>query len=86
MEVNKLDGYSFKRAVIVWNCIGIADLIMAVTLGLITASEFGISTMTTFPWILIPTLGVPLALVLHGITLYRLRNTESQFRQQVTAS
>ena len=79
-------GYSSKRAVIVWNIIGIGDLIMAVTLGLITASEFGISTMITFPWILIPTLGVPLALVLHGITLYRLRNTESQFRQQVTAS
>lgn len=79
-------GYSSKRAGIVWNIVGIADLILAVTLGLITASEFGISTMTAFPWVLVPTVGVPLALVLHGITLYRLRNTESQFQQQMAAS
>ena len=70
-------GHSWsKYALIVWSVLGIADLVMAVSLGTITASEYGISTMTTFPWILIPSLGVPLALALHGITLYRLRNTE----------
>jgi putative flippase GtrA len=61
-----------KNAVVVWTVLGIADLIMAVSLGTITS----ISTMSTFPWVLIPTVGVPLALMLHGITLYRLRHTE----------
>jgi hypothetical protein len=61
-----------KYAVIVWTVLGIADLMMAVSLGIITS----ISTMSTFPWVLIPTVGVPLALILHGITLYRLRHTE----------
>jgi hypothetical protein len=70
-------GFSWsKYALVVWSVLGIADLVNAVSLGLITASEFGISTMTTFPWILVPTVGVPLALILHGITLYRLRKTE----------
>src|ERR671919_2955532 len=68
-------GYSWsKYAVVVWSVLGIADLINAVTLGVITNPDFSTSTMSTFPWILVPTVGVPLALALHGITLYRLRN------------
>jgi len=67
-------GYSWaKYAVVVWSVLGIADLVNAVTLGVITNPDFNTSTIATFPWILIPTVGVPLALVLHGITLYRLR-------------
>src|SRR5688572_15055619 len=62
-----------KYAVVVWSVLGIADLINAVSLGLIINSDFSTSTMATFPWILVPTVGVPLALALHGITLYRLR-------------
>lgn len=65
-----------KYALVVWSVLGIADLVNAVSLGLITASAFRGSTMTTFPWVLVPTVGVPLALILHGITLYRLRYTE----------
>jgi hypothetical protein len=65
-----------KYALVVWNVLGIVDLVMAVSLGLITSPGFGISTMSTFPWILVPTLGVPLALIIHGITLYRLRNIQ----------
>src|ERR687887_881233 len=69
-------GYGWsKYALVVWNVLGIADLVNAVSLGLITSPEFGISTMTTFPWILVPTIGVPLALLLHGTILYRLRKT-----------
>lgn len=64
-----------KYALVVWSVLGIADLVNAVSLGLITASAFPGSTMTTFPWVLVPTVGVPLALILHGITLYRLRYT-----------
>jgi hypothetical protein len=75
-------GYSWsKYAVVIWSVLGITDLVYAVSLGLITASEFGISTMTTFPWVLVPTVGVPFALMLHGITLYRLRNPEFPSRQ-----
>ena len=75
-------GYSSsKNALVVWSILGIADLVMAVSLGRITASEFGISTMTTFPWVLVPSLGVPLGLVLHGVTLYRLRNAEFPTRR-----
>src|SRR5918912_2223552 len=67
-------GYSWsKYAIVVWSVLGIADLVNAVTLGLITNPDFGTSTMTTFPWILVPTVGVPLGLALHITTLYRLR-------------
>jgi hypothetical protein len=69
-----------KYALVVWTVLGIADLVMAVSLGMITLSEF--DTMSTFPWVLIPTVGVPLALTLHGITLYRLRQTEFPTEEQ----
>jgi hypothetical protein len=68
-------GYSWsKHAVVVWSVLGIADLVNAVTLGVITNPDFRTSTMATFPWILVPTVAVPTALALHGIVLYRLRN------------
>lgn len=68
-------GYSWsKYAVVVWSVLGIADLVNAVSIGLIINPDFSTSTVATFPWILIPTVAVPIALVLHGITLYRLRN------------
>jgi hypothetical protein len=67
-------GYSWsKYALVVWSVLGIADLVNAVTLGVITNPDFSTSTMATFPWILVPTVAVPTALVLHGITLYGLR-------------
>ncbi len=53
-------GYSWsKYAILVWTVLGIADLINAVSLGLITNDDFKTPTMSTFPWILIPTVGVP---------------------------
>src|SRR5919202_2498747 len=67
-------GYSWsKYAVVVWSVLGIADLVNAVSLGTITSAGFTNPTMTTLPWILVPTVGVPLALALHAIVLYRLR-------------
>ena len=67
-------GYSWsKYALIVWSVLGIADLVNAITLGRITSPDFSNSTMATFPWVLVPTVGVPLGLALHGVTLYRLR-------------
>ena len=68
-------GYSWsKYALVVWSVLGIADLVNAVTLGVITNPDFRTSTMATFPWILVPTVAVPTALALHVIVLYRLRN------------
>jgi len=68
-------GFSWsKYALVVWSVLGIADLVNAVSLGLIT-SEFSSSAMTTPLSILVPTVVTPpLALTLYGITLYRLRN------------
>lgn len=66
-------GYSWSKYVItVWSVLGIADLVMAVSLGAIIF-ESGSSTMATFPWVLIPAAAVPATLALHVITLYRLR-------------
>src|ERR671918_1765272 len=68
-------GYSWsKYAIVVWSVLGIADLVNAITLGVITNPDFRTSTMATFPSILVPTVAVPTALALHGIVLYRLRN------------
>ena len=68
-------GYSWsKYAVVVWSVLGIADLVNAITLGVITNPDFRTSTMATFPWILVPTVAVPTAIALHGIVLYRLKN------------
>ncbi len=48
-------GYSWsKYAVVVWSILGIADLANAITLGLITNTDFGSPLVTTFPWILVP--------------------------------
>ena len=78
-------GYSWaKYAVVVWSVLGIADLVNAVTLGVITNPDFSTSTIATFPWILIPTVGVPLALTLHGVALYRLRKYVSTQAHSIT--
>lgn len=70
-----LKGHSWsKYAVVVWSVLGITDLVYAITLGLMTNPEFGVSTMTILPWVLVPTVPVPAAITLHVITLYRLRN------------
>jgi hypothetical protein len=68
-------GYSWsKYAVVVWSVLGIAELVNAMTLGAIINPDFSTSTFATFPWILFPTVAVPLGLALHGVILYRLRN------------
>ena len=68
-------GYSWsKYAVVVWSVLGIADLVNALTLGQITSAGPSISTVLNFPLILFPTMPVLAALVLHLITLYRLRH------------
>lgn len=63
-----------KRIVVVWSLFGIADLIDAIVLGLTTYQDFATSIMKTLPWVLYPTVAVPIALTFHGIILYRRRH------------
>ena len=74
----------------VWNVLGLLDLVMAVSLGILTSrSSLGILAGTTtsaavvaFPLSLIPTFLVPVDLILHLITLSRVRRLWGQGRQQ----
>ena len=75
-------GTSSGRVVfLIWNVLGMLDLIVAVGLGILAARiSFGplagtgsASVMTVFPMSLIPTFLVPLSFILHLIGLYQLR-------------
>ena len=74
----------------VWNVLGLLDLVMAVSLGILTSrSSLGILAGTTtsavvvaFPLSLIPTFLVPVDLILHLITLSRVRRLWGQGGQQ----
>jgi hypothetical protein len=70
-----------RSAVYAWCLFGIADLIAAITLGAMTspgrphllAFEAPNLLITSYPLVMTPTFAVPLALMLHGIVLWRLR-------------
>ena len=71
-----------KQIFVLWNVLGILDLVMAVTLGILaSASPLGIlageittQVMGTFPLSLIPTFFVPLLIIFHLIVLGRIWN------------
>ena len=74
----------YKRsclAVLAWNVTGIADLVLAVTLGFLSspgifqvlAIENPNVMITAFPLVLVPTFAVPLSIVLHLASLRILR-------------
>ncbi len=63
----------------IWNIAGIADLVLAVTLGFLTSPSpfqrlaFSLpNELTAFPLVLVPTFAVPLAILLHLVSLWRL--------------
>ena len=75
-------GTSSGRVVfLIWNVLGMLDLIVAVSLGILASGiSFGLlastgsaSVMTVFPMSLIPTFLVPLSFILHLIGLNQLR-------------
>ena len=70
-------GHSWaRRGSIIWNSIGMADLVAAIYLG-VTTSQFSAdtsATMTTWPWIIIPTVGVPSLLTIHFVIFWLLRS------------
>jgi hypothetical protein len=70
-------GHSWaRRGSIIWNSIGMADLVAAIYLG-VTTSQFSAATsatMTTWPWIIIPTVGVSSLLTIHFVIFWLLRS------------
>src|SRR6266849_1628750 len=83
----KVDGA--RRAVYAWCLFGIADLVVAITMGAMTspgrahlfAFEAPNLLISSYPLVMVPTFAVPLALMLHGLVLWRLgRETASTGR------
>jgi len=76
----QLDTPGGSRRAITWNLFGIADLIVAVGLGIMTnpgPTQVFYTTptsemVTRFPLALVPTFLVPLAFILHVISLWQL--------------
>lgn len=82
-----------ERSAYAWSLFGIADLVIAVTMGALTSPglphllAFDTPNMliTAYPLVMVPTFAVPLALILHGLVLWRLRQQVSA-RQQLVAA
>ena len=81
------------RAVYAWCLFGIADLVVAIMMGAMTspgrphllAFEAPNLLITSYPLVMIPTVAVPLALMLHGVVLWRLRR-ETASRGRLAAA
>jgi hypothetical protein len=75
----KADGA--RRAAYAWCLFGIADLVVALTMGGMTspgrvhllALDAPNLLISSYPLVMVPTFAVPLALMLHGLVLWRLR-------------
>jgi hypothetical protein len=69
------------RATYAWSLFGIADLVVALTMGAMTSPgrahllAFAAPNLlvSSYPLVMVPTFAVPLALMLHGLVLWRLR-------------
>lgn len=72
-----------RRLAVLWNFAGIADLVFAVTLGVLSAPgpfhrlALGMpnAAISSFPFVLIPTVLVPLSILLHVFSLRSLKTT-----------
>jgi hypothetical protein len=70
-----------RRATYAWSLFGIGDLIVALAMGAMTspgrphllAFDAPNLLITSYPLVMVPTFAVPLALMLHGLVLWRLR-------------
>jgi hypothetical protein len=88
LAVTVARGTSERRAWLrAWNSLGALDLIVAVSLGLVSApgTPFRVFTegpgtlaMTTLPWIMVPAMLVPLYLLIHLTIAAKLRSWESR--------
>jgi hypothetical protein len=74
-----------RALALIWNTIGIADLVNAVALGALSApgplqvfaGPPSSALMTTLPWLLIPGFLVPCLMFVHVVIFYRLAKTEA---------
>jgi hypothetical protein len=81
------------RAAYGWCLFGIADLVVAVTMGAMTspgrAHLFAFDApnllISSHPLVMVPTFAVPLALMLHGLVLWRLRREAGSTAQLAAA-
>ena len=73
----KLANFNRRRSFILWQILGIVDLVTAVTVGTtarwISPNEVGTALMTVLPLSLIPTFAVPLLMMLHVICIAQAR-------------
>jgi hypothetical protein len=71
-----------RKSFILWQLLGIADLVTAVTMGttarLIEPHGIATSPMTVLPLSLIPTFAVPLLFILHIICIAQARHWHEQ--------
>ncbi|HUJ95159.1 MAG TPA: hypothetical protein VLW84_07850 [Terriglobales bacterium] len=81
----KLANPNHRTSFIVWQLLGMTDLVLAISLGalsrfIVTESASAISTapMSVLPLSLIPTFGVPLLLILHIISIAQARRWPAQ--------
>ncbi len=83
-----------RRAAYVWCLFGIADLVVALTMGALTspgrphlfAFDAPNLLISSYPLVMIPTFAVPLALMLHGIVLWRLRREMASTGDRLAAA
>ena len=76
------------RAAYVWCLFGIADLVVALGLGAMTspgrinvlALDSPNLLVSAYPMVMIPTFAVPVSIILHGVTLWKLRRLYAQTR------
>jgi len=78
----KLTNSHYRKSFIVWQLLGIADLLIAVGTGvttpLIYPHAIATSAMTVLPMSLIPTFAVPLFMILHFISIAQARRWQEQ--------
>ncbi len=72
---------STRSAAYAWNLFGILDLVVAVTTGFLTSPGFfhllapghANYLITAYPLVLVPAFAVPLSIILHGLSIWKLR-------------
>jgi hypothetical protein len=83
------DPAAHRGAIWAWNTFGTLDLLVAVTLGMLSQNGsplhlihagVGTAAMTELPWSMVPTFLVPIFLISHGIIFAQLRSQASRRR------
>jgi hypothetical protein len=76
--------FNGRRRAVVWNVFGVLDLVVAITLGFLTApgpTQLIVpdlpSTVANYPLVLIPAFAVPSSILLHALSLRQLRRRDS---------